>query len=43
MRIMCTVVGDLTKEHLLYLNNNKKNKLKFLMDVEFDTYDSQRP
>ena len=38
MRIKCTVVGDLTKERMVYLN--KKKTLKFFMDLEFDTYDT---
>ena len=38
MHIKCTVVGDLTKECMVYLN--KKKTLKFFMDLEFDTYDT---
>ena len=38
MQIKCTVVGDLTKERMVYLN--KKKTLKFFMDLEFDTYDT---
>ena len=32
------VVGDLTKECMVYLN--KKKTLKFFMDLEFDIYDT---
>ena len=39
MHIKCTVVGDLTKERMVYLNKKKTLEF-FFMDLEFDTYDT---